>query len=170
MKIYINIIIIISFLLIGSPLVAQDDVKIGVVDIKLVFENYSVIKKAKLELNKKKENYLSEIKRIEDDINALENELKNKKKQLTPKDYRIALAKIELKKIKLNELIDKRNLELKKIEERIRKPVLKKILFIVEQIRKEKGYTVILNKNDVLAYHDKIDLTKEVLERLESEK
>ncbi|MDH4128647.1 MAG: OmpH family outer membrane protein [Spirochaetota bacterium] len=141
---------------------------IAVVDINLVFNSSTLKKNAKIELQKQKEAFLVDIRKEEITIKELESQFETKKNTLNLIEYRKFLSEIEIKKENLGVLIRNKNKELKILEEGLKRPILKKILDIIEKVRKEKGYAIILNKNDALAYDIKVDLTYEVINRLKN--
>ncbi len=162
-----NFLLVIVLSLISTGLLfSQENSKIAVVDIQLVFNTYIQTIKPLAELKKIRQQYQDEITVEENKINELEKRFEAKKLTLSDQDFKRILAIIELKKEKLNTLVNKRNLQLKKMEIKLRRPILKKIRLTIEKIRKEKGYLIILNKADVVAYSPKIDITKEIIRAL----
>lgn len=142
--------------------------KIGVVDIAFVLKSYAKKLKIKSQLQKEKEKLIKEIKIETKRIKKLEYLFESKKGTLSQIDFRRNLAEIEIRKEKLSEIVKKRNDELIKLESILKAPILRNILEMIEKVRQEKGFDVILNKNDVLSYSIRIDLTYEIIDRLKN--
>ena len=140
---------------------------IAVVDIKYIFRKYSARKKAYKKLLKKKKAFLLIVEKRKKAIKDLEESFEDTKDKMDQAQFRKALAEIELAKENLNILIDKQNRTLLKLEKKLKRPIIKKIIKTINIIREEYGYDIILNKSDVLSYDSSVDLTQEVLDSLE---
>lgn len=154
----------------SSQLMADNqNIHIAVVDMKLIFNSYTQKKKAQIKLDTLKKNFIKSIYVKKKKIKELERQFESKEATLNQAQIRRRLDKIELQKEKLNDFIKKRSVKLKKLEEKLKRPMLRKILKIIEKIRQERKLDIILDKGDVLSYSLKVDLTHEIIKRLKFE-
>ncbi len=165
---------ILIFVLVGfKPLIgakSPDNRRFAVVDIHLVFNHFSKEQKAVIDLQKKRTDLKNEILLQSQKIKTLERNFETRKGRLSNKEFRQKLSHIALEKEKLYEYTVKKNRELKSLEESLKEPILRNILTTIENTRKEKGLELILNRNDVLAYSLRTDLTQVILKRLKGKK
>ncbi len=144
--------------------------RFAVVDIHLVFNHFSKEQKAVIDLRKKRKDLKKEILLQSQKIKTLEGNFEAQKDRLNNREFRQKLSHIALEKEKLYEYTEKKNRELKNLEDSLKIPILKAILATIENTRKEKGLELILNRNDVLAYSLKTDLTQVILKQLKGRK
>ncbi len=149
---------------------SPDDGRFAVVDIHLVFNHFSKEQKAVIDLQKKRKDLKKEILLQSQKIKTLERNFETQKDRLSNREFRQKLSHIALQKEKLYKYTEKRNIELKQLEESLKTLILRTILTTIERLRKEKGLELILNRNDVLAYSLQIDYTQEILKRLKGRK
>lgn len=156
----------IIYILPGKIYAAQV-VKVGFVDIQKTLEECDVGKKAKEDLQS-----VVEKKQIE--IDKLSAEIENLQKALEEQVMLSAEKKKEKESI-INEKMEtyqklalSAKKEISKKESEITEPLIKKIRDIIDKIGREKGYSLILEKNysSVLYGSSEIDLTSQVIKEL----
>ncbi len=150
---------------------AAQVVIVGFVDIQKTLEECNVGKKAKEDLQG-----IVEKKQI--DIDKLSAEIESLQKAL---EEQVMLSP-EKKKEKENVINEKMEIyqrmalsakkEISKKESEVTEPLIKKIRDIIDKIGKEKGYTLILEKNysSVLYGSPEIDITSQVIKELNEQK
>jgi outer membrane protein len=151
---------------------AAADVKIAVVDLQRALQSVDAGKAAKSKLekefNEKKKTLQSEeesIKKMTEDFkkqaSVLSDEAKNRKQN-----------EIQERMIKYRELFSKSQFDIQNRERELTEPIIGKLKEIVQGLGTEKGYTIILEKNDntVLYSLPKDDLTEEVIQSYNTKK
>ena len=168
MKKIIEILLLIGAVCIAPYKVnAAQVVKVGFVDIQKTLEECNVGKKAKEELQDVVEKKQINIDKLSAEIESLQKALEEQ-----------VMLSAEKKKEKENVINEKMEYyqrmamsakkEISKKESEITEPLIKTIRDIIEKIGKEKGYSVILEKNysSVLYGSPENDLTNQVIQEL----
>jgi outer membrane protein len=147
--------------------VADDEQKIGVVDIDQALNSTEEGKAAREELSRKQREAQGKLEPMVDRFKKMQEELKSKRFVLSEE----ALYQKQLDLVELKTQIDNRAKELedkfKVDKERLEGPLRKKLISIVEEIGKEKGYSLILARGagGMLYNREALDITDEVIER-----
>ncbi|MDD5771946.1 MAG: OmpH family outer membrane protein [bacterium] len=150
---------------------AAQVVKVGFVDIQKTLEECDVGKKAKEDLQ-------GVVEKKQIDIDKLSAEIESLQKALEEQ----VMLSAEKKKEKENVINEKMEVyqrmalsakkEISKKESEVTEPLIKKIRDIIDKIGKEKGYSLILEKNysSVLYGSPEIDITSQVIKELNEQK
>ncbi len=149
---------------------AEDDpIKIGVVDVEQALNSTEEGKAAREELARKRREADAEVQPLVDRFQALQEELKGKKYVLSDEslfDKQVELAELQNRiQNKIKELEG----QLKIDQGRLEAPLRSKLLGIVEDIGKERGFTLIMARDTpgVMYTREAIDITDEVVKRFD---
>ena len=147
-----------------STVVLAADVKIGVIDIQRIMKESRAAKNARAVLLKDVEQKRKMLNDKQNEVQAIEEELKAKGKDMTPqarkeKTDNLADEIKELKRLK-SDLEE----ELKKKERELTRRLLIEIRTIVVEYRKKEKFTIILEKRSVVASDEAIDITDKILQ------
>ena len=149
---------------------AQDDpIKIGVVDVEQALNSTEEGKAAREELARKRREADAEVQPLVDRFQVLQEELKGKKYVLSDEalfDKQVELAELQNRiQNKIKELEG----QLKIDQGRLEAPLRSKLLGIVEDIGKERGFTLIIARDTpgVMYTREAIDITDEVVSRFD---
>jgi len=143
------------------------NVKIGVVDIDQALNSTDEGKAAREELSRKQREAESEVQPLVDRYQGLEEELKGKKYVLSDEalfDKQVELAELRNKiENKIKELEGQMKIE----QGKLLAPLNAKMVVIIEEIGKEKGFTLILARNaqGVMYSREALDITDLVVEK-----
>jgi outer membrane protein len=149
----------------AAPAMAEE--KIGVVDIDQALNSTDEGKAAREELSRKHRDAQGKLEPMFERFKALQEELKSKRFVLSED----ALYQKQLDLVELKTEIDNRSKELedklKVDKERLEGPLRKKLIEIVEELGKEKGYTLILARGTggMLYSREALDMTEMVIQR-----
>jgi len=143
--------------------------KIGYVDIATVFDQYTETKKAKLALEKEIKSKQDAIQKMSDEVKNLRQVLEAQQATLTPDDKKNKLADIDRKAQELQKFTEESESDLTKKESDLTQGILAKVYAAVQAIGKEKSYTLILDKNNVIYGADSWNITDDVIKRLEDQ-
>lgn len=160
-KLAVILAVVFSWLFLNSALAAD---KIGSVDVGKLFDEYPKTKEFDKDLELKASAYekdrdarISEIKQLQDKLNLLSDQEKDKKQK-----------ELEDKIKSTRELTLSKEADLKKERDDKLKDVLKDIENAVQQYAQKEGYTMVFNDR-VLVYNNKTgDITAKVLEMLQA--
>ena len=153
--------------------------KIAFCDIEKVFNSYSLTQISRKQLKEEKKKIEEAIKKLEEEIKNLEDKILNiKKSTYTVSTSSVSISTQTLPGLSLEEEIEKKRKELKvkkerfkkeleKKEEDIREQIIYRIYKVIEEIANEEGYTIILDKSQLLYSTTARDITDEVIKKLE---
>jgi len=145
----------------------KDIIKIGVVDMERLFNEYASKSKSARDLRKKKAKFHDEIKDKLKIIKKMESEFKKNSASMSDSGRRRVSAEIDFKKNQLTAMIARKNRELSAEEKKLSKPILREIYKQVQRVAKRNGFKMILESKTHVAYCDsELDLTRRVLNRL----
>jgi outer membrane protein len=164
-----KIILLLVLLLFGAPAFCATIIKIGVVDITRVFDEYPETKKATQALNKEYEEQKVKIGEFQDEILKLEDELKTNI-MLSEEEKERRKAVIERKKKELQELRTQAEQKLLEKERKLTRKIIEKIYTAIKHLAEEKGISLVVDKAGVLFSSPELDLTEEVINRLSKER
>lgn len=144
---------------------AAEDTRIGVVDMHKALQTVEAGKKAKAQLEKE---FNAKKKALQDEEAAIKKMVEEFKKQsLVMSDEARAKKQGELQErgMKFQELQARSQMELQQKEAELTQPILGKLRGLIADIAKQKGYTVVLEKNEntVLFSQEKDDFTNDVI-------
>lgn len=151
----------------GNVLLAAG-LKIGYVDIAAVFDQYSGTKKNKEGLEKEIKIKQEVIEKMGEELKKLRESVQAQEATLSPEEKKEKLAEVERKSQELQKYTEEAESDLRKREADLTESILKKIYQIVQQVGKEKEFTIILDKNNVLYGIESWDITEDVLKRIEN--
>ena len=152
---------------------AQDEpIKIGIVDLSQAINATDEGKAAREEMNRKQRDAQQQVQPMVDQHKALEDEIKNKRYVLSDE----ALFAKQADMLELRNKIDSKIKELEgqlKIDQgRLEAPLIAKLRDIVQEIGKEQGFTLILDRSTPgLVYtREALDITNQVTARFNKKK
>jgi len=153
--------------LLAGPVAAADDLTIAIVDIDQALNSTEEGKAAREELARKQREAQGKLEPMFERFKELQEEMKNKRFVLSEE----VLYQKQLDLVELKQEIDNRAKELedkfKVDKERLEGPLRKKLVQIVEEIGKEKGFGLILARGagGMLYAREALDITDMVIER-----
>ncbi len=120
--------------------------KIGIVSVKEVFDNYAAKTDVEKTLTDEGEKRFAELKKLEDSIDTDKAALSKRKEN--SQDYMELLQSLMMKQAQLQAQKEfyQQQLTMKEIQEK--EKIYRKILAAVADVAKEKGLDIILNKDD----------------------
>ena len=161
------LIIIISISIIPSVLMADyPNTSIGVIDVNKILTDADASITAAEQIEKIAIEIEKEIKVSDDEIIKEQNLLIESQSIMAPEAFEAKRNEYESKVQKYN---NERQSKLMKIDELIavsRNDILSAIKPILEEISNEKGITIILEKTSIMLSAEKMDITNEVLKKL----
>jgi outer membrane protein len=159
----LSLLILFSF---ANSLFAADVAKIGVLDLQKVLETSNAGKSIQAELKQQKEKMESDLKQRGTEIEKISKRLE-RESMVMSKEMRE--EKEREQRIKINDfksLQKKYRSDLQKLEVQLMNQLQKDIKEIVDAIGKKEGYLMIINKFSVLYSPGSIDITKDLIKKL----
>ena len=150
----------------SNPSLAADVAKIGVIDLQKILEVSDAGKSIQAELKKEKDKMESDLKEKGAEIETIRKRLE-RESMVMSKEMRE--EKEREQRIKINDfksLQQKYRSELQKLEAELMNQLKADINEIVESIGKNEGYLLIVNKFGVLYSPSSIDITDQLIQKL----
>ncbi len=161
------LILIVSISIIPSALMADyPNTSIGVIDLNKILSDADAAKTAAKQIEEIAIEIENEIKLSDEEIIKEQNLLIESQSIMAPEAFESKRNEYESKVQKYN---NERQSKLMKIDELIavsRNDVLNALKPILEEISNEKGITIILEKTSIMLNAEKMDITNEVLKKL----
>ncbi len=170
----ILVLMVISLITDSNTWASDTVLKVGYVDIKKVVSESGVWKKTLEDLEseyKTKEEVIKQrevnLKKIEEDLSKQRLVMDEEVKRLKEEEYRK-----EQRSLKRD--VEDWNQEIAEKQREKTRKILSEINNVIKKIARDKGYTMIFDKNDkigaILYASDEIDLTQEVISRYNNKK
>ena len=163
-----SIFIIIAFLTLWTASNAENypNTSIGVLDLNRVLLDAKAAKRASEEIDQIAQNIENELKKSDSDMINEQNKLIEAQSIMAPEAF-------EKKRIEYEKNIQNYNISrqeklfsIDKLIEKSRNDILDELKPILEEISEEKGITILLEKGTVLLNAETMDITNEVIKRL----
>jgi outer membrane protein len=144
---------------------AHADVKIGLVDMQQALQSVDAGKKAKAQLEKEFNSKKKELETEKAAIDKAGAEFKKQSMVMSDDARGKKQAELQERVMKFQELTSRSQSEIQQKEQELTGPILTRIRGIITDLAKQKGYSVILEKNEntVLFSKDSDDLTTDVV-------
>lgn len=161
-------IIMVGAILTSASFVLAAGLKIGYVDVASIFDQFSETKRAKLALEKEIKAKQDTIQKMSDEVKNLRGELEAQQSTLSVDDKKNKAQEIDRKAQDLQKFTEDSETELSKKEADLTQNLLAKIYAAVQQVGKDKGFSLILDKNNVIFGIDSWNITADILKTVES--
>lgn len=144
---------------------AAQDMKVGTVDMQRAIQSVEAGKKAKSQLEKDFNSRKKELQTEESSIKKMGEEFRKQSLALNDEARAKKQAELQERIMKFQELTARSQQEIAQKEQELTQPIVSGLRKVISEVAKQKGYTVILEKNEntVLFSLEKDDLTEEVI-------
>lgn len=157
----------IVFLVASAGFGFAGDVKIGVMNVQKIVVTCDAGKAAKVRFDKKMKELQTKFKSEEEELKELQTEIKKKSSAWSDEKKTEKVRNFQKSGRELQAKTEEARLEMKTMQDKELEPILKALEKVVNDYGAEKKYTAILDvKNSVIYFDKTIDITDEVLKRL----
>ena len=140
--------------------------QIGVLDVDKIIQESTAVVDIQKKVDSKKVAYETEINKKQSQLEAEQKKLEDKKITLSKEAFEKEVKSFEAKVDDLKTYIDRKQNSLKKASIDAMSKVNDKVKTIVSDIAKEKEIDAIIPASQTLYFKDELDITAEVLSRL----
>ncbi len=156
----------------ASSGLAQQIVKVGVVNSQEVLEKSAEGKRVLAQLQDKDKRNQSELSRRDAEIQDLQTRLNTQRLTLTPEALRNLSADLQRKQTERNRYYEDAGREMNELADRLFQRIQNELLPIIEQMGKESGLDIIfdLGKSGAIYFSPTIDITADVILRYDASK
>ncbi|MFA5394297.1 MAG: OmpH family outer membrane protein [Candidatus Ratteibacteria bacterium] len=159
--------LVVAGLLLTKGIGRAEDVKIGVVDVSKIFSGYTKVAENQVEFDKIQTQRKADVQKKADaaqkEIEALQSKLDKQGKIIKKEESDKITADIEKKRQDIFKLQQEVMQELRAKNQELVEARVKDIEAAIAKLAKEKGYTVVINKEAVLYFPDAADLSDQVI-------
>ncbi|MFW6202066.1 MAG: OmpH family outer membrane protein [Gemmatimonadota bacterium] len=155
----------------AAPAAAQDDLSFAYIDSQRILREAPGAQEAREELQRELEGYQAELQELEQEIQQRVEEYDQRQVMMSPEARRSEQEEI----LELQNEFDQRRTELQQTasqrQSTLFEPIMERINEVIMVLREERGYTMIFDSaaGALIAADPSLDLTDEVLERLQSQ-
>ena len=144
------------------------DMKIGWVDMQKAIQTSKAGKQAKAGLEKEFNRKKKKLEKKQKDLEKMSKDLEKKKLALSEKAFMGKQRDLQKEFLKYQEDARKSQLEIRKKENQLTGPILKKIQKVIQDVAKDKGYAYVLEKSEqsVLWAKKEYDITDIVIKKI----
>ncbi len=138
----------------------------GILDVEKIVKESSAMRDIQAKVSKKQDEYQKEVTKKQDELEAEQKRIEGKRNVLSKEAFEKESRSFEKKVDDLKTFVDKKQNSLKKASLDSMSKVNDKIKDIIADISKEKELDVIIPAAQTLYYKDDLDISDEVLKRL----
>ena len=138
----------------------------GILDVEKIIKESSAMRDIQAKIGKKQEKYQQEVAKKQKELESEQKRIEGKRSVLSKNAFEKETAAFEKRLDKLKTFVDKKQNSLKKASMEAMSKVNDKIKDIINDIAEEKDLDVIIPASQTLYYKDGLDVTEEVLDRL----
>lgn len=151
---------------------AQENIRIGVVNSLVVLERSTEGKRIVAQLEEKNRANQQRIARLDDDIRQLETKLNTQRLTLTDEALMNLSSDIERKRTDRKRYAEDSFREFQELRNRLFTKLQAEVKPIIDQLGKEMGLEIVfdLNNSGTIYFDSKIELTEEVIKRYDASK
>ena len=144
----------------------QVPLNVAILDVQSVFQNAAAVKSIQTAMRTYIEAYRAGTQREEEEIRAAQQELAEKRKTLSEKQYEAERRKLEQRLLEAQARVQERKRGLDETQQQGMNAVQMALNSIVTEIANEQGITLILRKEQTVLNATALEITDDVLNRL----
>ena len=160
-----------AIILAAAPVRAADpapvQVKVAIINLERVKRQAAVTKDIREQLRTLRRDFQSNIQKEEEELRTANKELARKRSLLAPDAFAEERRKFEQRLMEVQRKIQSRKHDLETAQTNAMKEVQKAVNEIVVDIANQESLTLILNAEQAVFYATALDVTSEVLKRLD---
>jgi len=152
----------------SSPVFAQENIKVGFIDIQRVIAESQAGKRAKERFQAQVKKAEADVVKERQDIERLRADLDKKGPLLKEEERRNLEADLQRRSVTLQRAMSDYQQELQQKNNEIMSDILKELEQIVNEVGKADKFTLILERSQILYSDQGIDITSKVIETYNS--
>ncbi|KAB2855427.1 MAG: OmpH family outer membrane protein [Sphingopyxis terrae] len=140
---------------------------IGIIDMQRIIRDAAAFRDARTQLERFRATYQSEITRDEERLRKEDEELGRQRAVLSPDAFDKRRTEFERKVMDVQRRMQDRSVSLEQSFDKVRGDVGRTVIQIVTEMVSERGYSLVLDKSQVVFHATDMEITDEVLRRLD---
>lgn len=158
--------ICVTIMMTAAPAVMAQDVSIAVVDIEKLLNESKAGQSIAKQIEAKQESFQKEFSKKEKDLVDSQKKLIEEKKDLSAEEFAAKRKEFEEKLIETRKLFQSRRTDLDRALSDGLKKLRQSVIEVTAAMAEEKGYQAVLTRDSVVIVDKKLDITDQVLSRL----
>lgn len=146
---------------------AQDANSIAIVDIQSLLQQSKAAVSIQEQLQEQRQSFQKEFSKFEEELKSAEKELASQQSSLSAEEFNKKRESFEDRLIKTRTIVQKRKNALDEALKEAMKELRVEILKIVADIAEDKDYNLVMSRQNVIIVDKEIDITEQVLSRLD---
>jgi Skp family chaperone for outer membrane proteins len=155
---------------ISTPSIAQDTTKaavsIAIIDINGVLEQSTAIKKIRAIIDEENKKFLASTDEEQQSLRSEELELEAQRDILSETEFNLRLKQFQDRVAVLQQKLQRQRREFDASLQQANEQLRKLLYQIIAEITKENGYTLVIQKQNIVLYDLSIDISDQALLRL----
>jgi outer membrane protein len=147
------------------PAYGADIAKIGIVDFQRILTESEAGKDIQAQLQKKGREMETDIRELGTEIETLQEQLNRESMVMSRKKREEKQRELDIKKYDFQSKQKKYQSELRELESKLLEKLQTEIFSLAEEIGKEEGYLLIIEKSAAIYYPNSIDITDKLIEK-----
>jgi Skp family chaperone for outer membrane proteins len=139
----------------------------AVIDMQRIIRDAAAFRDARTQLEQRRTGWQGELAKDEDRLRKEEEELVRQRQVLAPDAFDKRRQEFERKVMDVQRRMQDRSVSLDQAFEKVRNDVGRTVIEIVSGVVKERGYNLVLDKSQVVFHAVDMEITDEVLRRLD---
>jgi outer membrane protein len=156
----------VAALSLATPAEADDKAMIAVVNIQQIMKDSSAAKSASDQLEKKQKSFQAELTKKDEALQKEDKELGKQRGVLSKEAFEEKTAAFRKKVTDVQKEVQSKKATLDNAYARALNDIQKAVTEIIADMAKEKGFIIAIPTSQILYTDDKLDISKDVLERL----
>ncbi len=136
---------------------------IAVLDIDAIRRDAASIRSVREQVTKFRDGFQVEVDKEEKALRTANQDLAKKQSLLAPEAFAAERAKFEQRVVEVQRLVQRRRAELEKVQDAAMVQIEQALNEIVATMARDRGYSVVLRRNQTVVVDVKLDITKDVL-------
>lgn len=159
-------ILLTMMLVLSCPLTARAQATIGMVDVQRLLSDSDAAHNIQQQIQSQRETFLAEVSAQEQSLRALEKQLTEEHASLPSAEFALKKEEFEKQFVETRRLAQKRKKSLDEAVARAMAKLNEELNKVVKEVAAERGYTMVLSRQNVVMGGDNIDISDEVMARL----
>lgn len=172
-RILTAVLLLAVMLIAGSHLaLAQQSLKIGVINSQEILEKSAEGKKAIAQLEEKNRKTQQDLAKLDDQIRQLESRLSTQQLTMTQEAILSLSVDLDRKRTERQRMAEDAQKDMQELTQRLYMRIQSEVMPIINKLGQEKGLDLILDlrESGVLFFSPAVDLTQEVIKRYDASK
>lgn len=159
--------VLVSGIFSGAQAQQQVPLNIAIVNIDKILGTAAAPKSILAQIKQIRDTYRQEVQKEEEALRQANQELAQKQSLLSPEAFKEERRKFEQNVLAVQKKVQQKNLSLQNAKQDAQNQVQSALRDVVLEISKEKGYTLVLRRNQTVIVADPLDITDQVIAALD---